>query len=193
MDNANRFLDEIKRLSEAEKSEMLKEIDELRKSEYKKAEAKGRADAAAYTEKALRKAEAEITGEYAVKNLESDSALFKRRDGMIRELFAKAEKKLADFTKAPEYREKLLKDAREISAAFGSNECILYISEKDLRFSDEIKACFNSITELKVDNEIKIGGIKGYCPALRIIADNTLDSKLQAQKKWFVENAKLRV
>ena len=43
------------------------------------------------------------------------------------------------------------------------------------------------------DKSIKIGGIKGFCKAMNIVADETLDSKLYAQKEWFIENSGLSV
>ena len=58
---------------------------------------------------------------------------------------------------------------------------------------EEIKALFGGIAEVLADKTIKIGGVKGYCKSMGIIADETLDSKLDAQREWFTENAALSV
>ena len=52
---------------------------------------------------------------------------------------------------------------------------------------------FAGSTEVVADKSIKIGGIKGFCKAMNIVADETLDSKLYAQKEWFIENSGLSV
>ena len=62
-----------------------------------------------------------------------------------------------------------------------------------MKNSDKIKAVFAGSTEVVADNSIKIGGIKGFCKAMNIVADETLDSKLYAQKEWFIENSGLSV
>ena len=67
------------------------------------------------------------------------------------------------------------------------------LNEKDMDFADKLKALFVGETEVCTDKTIKIGGLKGYCKALSIVADETLDSKLGAQREWFIENSGLSV
>ena len=103
-----------------------------------------------------------------------------------------AKAKLVEFTKTSAYNEKLLKSAKEISTLFGDESCIIYINEKDMDKADSIKAEFIS-AEIVADSSIVIGGIKGYCSAMNIVADETIDTKLYAQKDWFIENSGLKV
>lgn len=70
---------------------------------------------------------------------------------------------------------------------------VVYINEKDMKYSTEILAAFHGMAELVKDNSIKIGGLKGYCKSMRIVADETLDTKLSAQREWFIENSGLSV
>ena len=76
---------------------------------------------------------------------------------------------------------------------FDGRDCVLYVNERDLGAAEGIKALFGGSTEVRADKTIKIGGIRGYCASMGIIADETLDSKLEAQREWFVENAALSV
>ena len=62
-----------------------------------------------------------------------------------------------------------------------------------MKFADEIKSVFSGNVDVKADNMIKIGGIIGNCKDKNIVADNTLDSKLDNQKEWFTENSQLKV
>ena len=70
---------------------------------------------------------------------------------------------------------------------------VVGINEKDMKYSTEILAAFHGMAELVKDNSIKIGGLKGYCKSMRIVADETLDTKLSAQREWFIENSGLSV
>ena len=112
---------------------------------------------------------------------------------MTDEVFGLASEKLLAYAKTPEYAQKLRDSAGEIAALFGDNDCVLYLNERDLDAAGELQALFGGKAEVQADKTIQIGGVKGYCPAMRIIADETLDSKLEEQRDWFVENASLSV
>ena len=112
---------------------------------------------------------------------------------MTDSVFRKAEEKLIEYTKTAEYSEKLLESAKNIAALFGNESCTLYVNEKDMNFADKLKSLFGRETDVCTDKTIKIGGLKGYCKALSIVADETLDSKLGAQREWFIENSGLSV
>ena len=112
---------------------------------------------------------------------------------MTEEIFTLAAEKLSDYTKTDAYFSKLKNSAKEIAELFEGKDCVLYVNERDLGAAEELKAEFSGDTEVKADKTIKIGGVKGYCKALGIIADETLDTKLEAQREWFVENATLSV
>ena len=50
-----------------------------------------------------------------------------------------------------------------------------------------IKVSFGNNCEIKFDDEILIGGIKGVSSEKSMAVDETLDSKLESQKDWFCE------
>ena len=52
---------------------------------------------------------------------------------------------------------------------------------------------FTGDVEVQSDVKIRLGGLRAYCKDLRIVADNTLDSKLESQRKWFVDNIDLKI
>ena len=55
-----------------------------------------------------------------------------------------------------------------------------------------IKAIISNCT-VEYDDSILIGGIKGFCEEMSVIADDTLDTKLSNQLQWFAENSNLKV
>ena len=105
----------------------------------------------------------------------------------------RAAQRLADYTRTAEYAEKLRSSAVEIAKLFEGRQCVLYLSERDMGAAEELEGIFMGSAEVRTDRTIKIGGVKGYCAEMGIIADETLDSKLEAQREWFVENATLSV
>ena len=71
---------------------------------------------------------------------------------------------------------------------FGKKKSVVSIADKDKRFIPQIEK-YISNCEIKTDDTIKIGGIKCYCEEMSIIADDTLDSKFEIQKRKFVDNS----
>ena len=176
------FLKAIKKYADEQRSAMLKEATE-----------KGRHDSEKYIKDKLEESRNRQTGILAKKIQEGQKKLFLERAEMTESVFKKAEEKLVEYTKTSDYSNSLVKSAKEVAKLFADNDCVVYVNERDMKNSDKIKAVFAGSTEVVADKSIKIGGIKGFCKAMNIVADETLDSKLYAQKEWFIENSGLSV
>lgn len=187
------FLQAIHKYADEQRNAMHKEVEQLKEEKINAAEKKGKSDSEKYINERLEKKRSEETGRLAKMMQDSQKELFLERSKMTENVFKKAEEKLIDYTNTPQYTDKLIKSAKDIAGLFGSNDCVLYVNEKDLENADKISAAFSGKAEVIADNSIKIGGIKGYCEALGIVADETLDSKLYAQREWFIENSGLSV
>ena len=187
------FLKAIKKHAEKQRQSIQNEVEHIKKQKIKEAEKKGRLDSEKYISDKLEAKKNEETSKVAKLMQDGQKELFLMRSEMTESVFKKAEEKLIGFTQTDEYSRKLIESAKAISEVFGSKDCTLSVSEKDLSSADRISALFSGKAEVTSDKSIKIGGIKGYCSELNIIADETLDSKLAAQREWFVENAGLSV
>lgn len=187
------FLKAINKYSKLERAQIQSDIESVRDEELKKAEATGKKMARDYVTKEYSAVKTAVTGQYAVKNLEAQGKVYKKREEITNSVFKKAAEKLTDFTSSPQYKELLIKYAKEIADIFKDNSCVVYINDNDNKFAEEIKAQFDGDVTVENDVTIKIGGIKGFCKDLKIVADNTLDSKLDSQKDWFTENSGLKV
>lgn len=187
------FLKAIKKHAEKQRQSIQNEVEHIKEQKIKEAEKKGRLDSEKYISDKLEAKRNEETSKVAKLMQDGQKELFLMRSEMTESVFKKAEEKLIGFTQTDEYSRKLIESAKAISEVFGNKDCTLSVSEKDLSSADRISALFSGKAEVTSDKSIKIGGIKGYCSELNIIADETLDSKLAAQREWFVENAGLSV
>ena len=186
------FLSAIEKYSAQERQAVLQDIQARKAEAVRKAELRGQADSENYIRKFLAST-AEITGEYAIKNIESQSKLFKKRDEMVQQIFSRAFDRLMEFSGSDKYKDALLSYAKEITDKFQNNKCVVYLRRDDMKYAEDIKSVFNSEIEIKEDITIRLGGLRAYSKELELVADNTLDSKLEEQKKWFVENADLKL
>ncbi len=187
------FLKAIYKYAEEQRNTMRTEVEQLKEEKIKEARKKGKLDSEKYIKDRLEEKRHAETGRLAKEMQEGQRSLFLERAKMTDNVFKKAEEKLIEYTKTPQYTEKLIESAKKISEFFGDNSCVVYVNEKDLGNAAEISAEFNGNAEVLADSSVKIGGLKGYCEAMSIVADETLDSKLYAQREWFIENSGLSV
>ena len=187
------FLKAIKKYAKAQKNAMQGEVRQLKTERLNEAEKTAKRDSEALIKKKLFETRSRQTAALATKTREGQKRLFIERAGMVEEIFGLAAERLEEYRKTDEYAAGVLKSAAEIAELFGGSDCVLYVNERDLGMADELKAQFSGSAQVKADKTIKIGGVRGFCESMGIIADETLDSKLEAQRGWFIENASLSV
>ena len=187
------FLKAIRRYAKQQKSVMKGEVKQLKTERLKEAEEKAKRDSQRLIKDKLQETRTRQTAILAKKTQDGQRKLFIARSAMVEEVFKKAADKLVEYAKSDAYTSKLTDSAKAIADVFDGRDCVLYVNERDLGAAEGIKALFGGSTEVRADKTIKIGGIRGYCASMGIIADETLDSKLEEQRGWFVENAALSV
>ena len=187
------FLQAIQRYTEEQRSITNTEVELLKEEKLRKAEESGKRDSERYIQQQLEAKKYVETSKLARLVQESQKKLFRERAKMTDEVFEMAAQKLIKYTETEEYKANLIESAKKIAELFSGNRSVIYINEKDMKYSTDLLAVFSGMAELVTDNSIRIGGLKGYCKSMRIIADETLDTKLCAQREWFIENSGLSV
>lgn len=187
------FLKAIQKYADEQRNAMHSEVEQLKEEKIKQAEAKSKYDSEKYIKDKLEEVKNNETRKLAKMMQESQKQLFLERAKMTESIFEKAEKKLVEYTNTTAYKDSLIKSASAIAKQFVGNDCVIYVTEKDLDSASKIKSLFDNNIEVTADKTIKIGGMKGYCKAMNIVVDETLDSKLCVQREWFIENSGLSV
>lgn len=187
------FLKAIKKYAGAQKKAMEGEVEQLKTESLKEAEEKAKRNSEALKKQKLNEVHNRETAKLASKTQEGQKQLYVARAQMTEEVFKLAADKLKAYAQTGEYRVKLNDSAKEIAELFGGKDCVIYVNERDIAETERLKGLFSAGSEVKADKTIQIGGIKAYCESMGIIADETLDSKLDLQREWFVENAELSV
>ena len=187
------FLKAIKKYAGAQKKAMEGEVKQLKSERLKEAEEKAKRDSEALKKQKLNEVHNSQTAKLATKTQEGQKQLYIARAQMTEEVFKLASDKLKAYAQTDEYRAKLNDSAKAVAELFGGKDCIIYVNERDIAEAEQFKSLFSAGSEVKADKTIQIGGVKAYCESMGIIADETLDSKLDLQREWFVENAELSV
>lgn len=187
------FLRAINKYAAEQRKEIKTRAEEFRKYELQKAEAEVLRDAYFLIQREMAQMKKNIANEVSKLELEKRKEIFAKRQNIMDEVLKKARNKILDFTNTQEYVEHLKKYANSISKILKKSGTILYVCARDEKFKDMIREAYGKICVVKVDEKIKVGGIRAINSVMALVVDETLDAKLEKQKSWFEENSKLNI
>ena len=205
------FLKAIEKYAEEQRNKIRFESESFKKQELEKAETEGIREAYTLIQREMAALRTEISSQLSRDEMASRKKIFEKRNKMTENVFEKVTQRLVEFTKTADYEKLMLESVKKIAQALKADDVIFFIKESDLKFADKIKvaytaerlkdkkladkikSAFSPSCEVKSSKEIKIGGITGRSASLGLIADETLDTKLDGQREWFYQNSGLRV
>ena len=205
------FLKAIEKYAEEQRNKIRFESESFKKQELEKAESEGLREAYTLIQREMAAIRTEISSQLSRDEMASRKKIFEKRNKMTENVFEKVTQRLVEFTKTADYEKLMLESVKKIAQALKADDVIFFIKESDLKFADKIKvaytaerlkdkkladkikSAFSPSCEVKSSKEIKIGGITGRSASLGLIADETLDTKLDGQREWFYQNSGLRV
>lgn len=187
------FLKAIEKYAEEQRSKIQSEAEDFKEKELNKAEEEGLREAYVLIQKKMTDIKTQIASELSKAETASRRKTFVRRQEIENEVFARAEKKLEEYTKTDRYIKLLEKSAKDISKALTADDVVLRVRKQDIAHKNKVVLAFGRKCEVEVSNDIQIGGLVGISLKTGILIDETLDSKLEAQHEWFCEKSGLRV
>ncbi len=191
---ASKFLDAINKYAQQQRNEIKNEAENFKKQELKKAQDEALKDAYKLIQKEMAQMKKKITKEHSKKEFERKKQLLDKRNQITLNVFKEAKNELIKFTDSKDYKIFLQKLSKNLSNVISSSqEIYIYVKDKDLIYSEDIKKAVGKSCLVKASNDILIGGLYAFDSNDRIIIDETLDTKLEMQKDWFKENSKLSV
>ena len=187
------FLKAIEKYAQEQRSKIQSEAEDFKERELNKAEEEGLREAYVLIQKKMTDVRTEIASELSRAETASRRKTFARRQEIEEEVFAKAAEKLREYTGTPEYEKRLENSAKQISKELSADDVVLRVREEDMKYKDKIFLAFGRKCDIESTDEITIGGMTGLSKKLGMLADETLDSKLEQQREWFFENSGLKV
>ncbi len=187
------FLKAIEKYAAEQRSKIESEAEEFKTKELNKAEEDGLKEAYVLLQKKMLSINTGIARELSKAENASRKSTFAKRQEIEDKVFERAKGKLLEYAGTDKYIQKLLESAKTVSEKLTADDVILYVCEKDLKLKDKIISAFGRNCTVQSSSEIQIGGIMGISRTVGLLADETLDTKLQNQKEWFCENSGLTI
>lgn len=134
-------------------------------------------------QKAIRdKAQAEVR---------SHRELLTRREELALSVIADATAKLHQYAATDEYRAALMDSIKLQRDKWDHSTTTVYLCANDQNLSPQVNAALGG-GEVVTSDSIKIGGFKLRNAAAGILVDETLDSRLEDAKPWFLQHCGLK-
>ena len=187
------FLKAIEKYAAEQRSKIESEAEEFKSKELNKAEEDGLKEAYVLLQKKMLSINTGIARELSKAENASRKSTFIKRQEIENKVFGSAKEKLLEYAKTDKYIAGLLDSVKAVSKKLTADDVILYVCERDIKLKDKIISAFGRKCDVQVSNEIRIGGVTGISRKGGILADETLDTKLQNQKEWFCENSGLTI
>ena len=188
----SKFLDAINKYAEQQKAQITQEIEDYKNTKIEQATEQGLQDAYDLIREDISRRKAVIVNDLAKKELALRNELFYERQTLADKVFDEARQKLVAFTETDDYNRFLGRSLAEIKVKCGTARCDIAIAPTDEDKRGLIADVFPD-ARITADPHIQIGGVKANCPELGIMMDDTLDSRLEEQRGWFIETCSMKV
>lgn len=173
---------QCKKLERTAETQMQKEITEYKKQATEKYRSN--------TNREIGKIQSAAGAKSAEYESSKRLTLVKLKNELADSIFSDAELKIKEFTASAEYSDFLKRSAQNLLEVVGS-EIIFYVRPCDTVYADILKEIAGS-AGIREDSTIRLGGIIATDKNETLRADDTLDSRLSAEKKAFFESTDLK-
>ena len=187
------FLKAIEKYAAEQRSRLESEAEEFKEKELNKAEEDGLKEAYVLLQRKMLSINTGIARELSKAENASRKSTFAKRQEIEDKVFERAKEKLLEYAGTDKYIQKLLESTKTVSEKLTADDVTLYVCERDLKLKNKIISAFGRKCDVQASNEIQIGGIMGISRTVGLLADETLDTKLQNQREWFCENSGLTI
>ena len=173
---------QCKKLERTAETQMQKEITEYKKQATEKYRSN--------TNREIGKIQSAAGAKAAEYESSKRLTLVSLRSELAGSIFSDAELKIKEFTASAENSDFLKRSAKSLLETVGS-EIIFYVRPCDTVYADILKEIADG-AGIREDSTIRLGGIIATDKNETLRADDTLDSRLSAEKKAFFESSDLK-
>lgn len=192
-DTNSKFLEAINRAALKNCQTLEEEIEAQTRAEMAKAEKKIHEECHQKMEKETQKRKSATVRQLAEYSSEKSAALSHRRQEIENQVFAAAQQELAAYRDTAAYQDSLLRSAQAMKPLFAdAADIVIFLAASDLSLASQLKAALGA-HEVCADQTNKLGGMKAQSLSHKLVIDDTIASRLEAQRQWFAAHSNLKI
>lgn len=135
----------------------------------------------------------QLKKEFSQREFTLRGQLIRRRQEIAETVFEEARQRLLAFTATPAYVEQLRSSFSEMQRMLPAEGSVYTLSERDRDKAASLADLCPAGSHFDYTADIRLGGIRGMNPQMGVLVDDTLDTKLEQQQDWFVQNMRLSI
>ncbi|HAQ63317.1 MAG TPA: hypothetical protein DCR23_02535 [Ruminococcaceae bacterium] len=197
MDNSQNsikaFTDAIKRMAKEECDAINNETRQIKSQRLDALIQQTRDKYNNYVDYELLRLQADTNRQISILHENEKKELAALRSKLTDKIFDAVLTELSNFTNTTEYKKLMIRSFAEIIEALPDEELEFFVRQEDMILCDEICKALDRTLEIKPADDIKLGGVKAVGIKTESLADDTLDTKLEEQKKLFVEHSGFKI
>jgi vacuolar-type H+-ATPase subunit E/Vma4 len=187
----SKFLSAMQKEAEKRRDLISRDTEKFKKNEIKKIKHEALKEAGVIIRDKEQELKTNLAKKVTAEKLQNRNKIILKREELTEELFNEVKDKLIDFTKTPDYIEKVKRDVESVKDSLTGK--ITVKSKADDKAVSEIKSLFPQGTNFETDSNIKLGAIIIVLEDKKQILDFTFDADLESQKEKFREESNLKI
>jgi V/A-type H+-transporting ATPase subunit E len=189
----DKFSSAVIKDAEDQRSKILNEIEEYRKSQMEKAEEEILHEAYIMIQNEIASIKNKHSRKISLSELEGRRKLLMLREELSGKVFDEAASHVLDFSKGPDYIKYMCDAVKKCCNEIPEGNVIIQVKKDDLQFADMLVVASGREAKVEINLNIKLGGVLVNNISKGIVIDETLDLKISSQKDWFAAESGLSI
>lgn len=179
--------------AEEQRSKVLAEIEEYRKTQMEEAEEEILNETYVMIQNEITAVKNAHSRKISLSELEHRRKLLLLREEIGSKVFEEASKRILAFGATPDYVDFVCSLIRESAKEMPEGETVIRVRASDLVHADAFVAAFGKPAACEADPDISLGGAVLFNQKRGVMIDQTLDLRLSGQKDWFAASSGLTI
>ena len=192
-EKVRQFMQAIQQYAEEQSCRIREEVQQFKQENLARAEQQALTEAAALTEKEQAAVRQEMSREMSKRDMAARQELLSVRAGIMKKTFALAKEKILAYTHTDAYAQALLESLGRLMELLPADGTVYTLGTADKALLPALCRRLPGGSRIELSDDITLGGLRGENRAAGLVADDTLDARLDAQTEWFEVHSGLTV
>ena len=189
----SKFVQAITQYAQEQRDKIHREVEDFKSERLQNAEQEVLRDSYQLIQKERADLRHQMSREMSRRDLEARKELLALRRDMTERIFADAEAALRAYAETPPYIEHLKASLAALAKVLPAEGTVFEIARRDGALLDILRPLCPPGASIGLADDIVLGGMRGVNAAAGMLADDTLDTRLESQREWFVSQSGLTV
>ncbi len=189
----SKFVQAITQYAQEQRDKIHQEVENFKSERLQNAEQEVLRDSYHLIQKERVQLRNRMSREMSRRDLEARKALLAMRRDMMERVFSDAKAALNAYVETPAYVERLKSSLAALVKALPAEGTVFEISRRDEPLLEPLQSLCPPGCSIDLTDDILLGGVRGINAEAGLLADDTLDARLDSQREWFTDHSGLTV